>query len=135
MPKIRLAGIGTAEIQFPDFRIFIDACNEYLEIPQIETNDILFFTHSDKDHFDAGKTLAAIQKTKNRIIDTPSCAYPLLAKTNLNPDFLQIVYPPHIHRPTSLKIGDLEVKVYQTKHFVDWEPDHVSYLFKYKESV
>ncbi|KNY29925.1 MBL fold metallo-hydrolase [Pseudobacteroides cellulosolvens] len=129
--KIKLLGIGSLEIKFEDFSVFIDAFNNYLTPPKLSSKDIVLFSHSDGDHFSAPKILNST--TNNLIIGPPSIAYPLLANTSLNPDYLKIVYPPNISSPIELEVDKLKIKVYQTKHFIDWEPDHISFLLKYKE--
>jgi len=125
---VRLLGIGGAQIQFGDFSIFIDAFNEYTDPPRLSSKDIILFSHGDGDHFNAQKTLGA--SDKNEIIGPPGIAYPLLAGTGLDPERLKIVYPPNLNSPVELEIDQLKIKVYQTKHFIDWEPDHISFLLK-----
>lgn len=131
--EIRLLGIGGVEISLGGNYIFVDAFNDYMIPPSLGPHNILLFTHSDGDHFNAPHVLEAVRGSKPTIIGPPSIAYPLLAKTNLHPDCLKIVYPPQPQKPIELEMGDLTIKVYQTKHFNGWEPDHVSYLLKYED--
>lgn len=127
--KINLLGIGAAKIELADTSVYIDAFNKFIPSLKLNENDIILFTHADGDHF--GKKELFECYNNNFIFGPPSIAYPLLANTGLNPDFLKIVYPSHTNDPEEIKAGNLAIKVYQTKHFIDWEPDHISFLIKY----
>ncbi|MDP4093212.1 MAG: MBL fold metallo-hydrolase [Bacillota bacterium] len=128
--KVKLLGIGSAEIRFEGFSVFIDAFNDYINPPLLASKDLILFTHGDVDHFNAQKVLDAAKE--NIIIGPPGIAYPLLANTNLNPEILKITYPINLNKPVEHEFGELKIKVYQTRHFIDWEPDHISFLFMYK---
>lgn len=127
--KINLLGIGGAKFEFVDKCVYIDAFNKFIPACKLNKNDIILFTHADDDHF--GKKELLEGYNNNFIIGPPSIAYPLLANTGLNPDSLKIIYPAHTNDPTEIQIGNIFIKVYQTKHFIDWEPDHISFLIKY----
>lgn len=130
-PIVKLLGIGGAEIRFTGLSVFIDAFNDYNVSPVLDSNDIVLFTHGDGDHFNASKTLKV--SGENQIIGPPCIAYPLLANTGLDAGLLKIVYPPNLQSPVELEIGELKLKIYQTKHFIGWEPDHISFLLKYSD--
>lgn len=127
--KINLLGIGGAKLEFAETSVYIDAFNKFIPAQKLNKKDIILFTHADDDHF--GKKELFECYNNNAIIGPPSIAYPLLANTGLNPDSLNIVYPAHTNDPKEIKAGNLDIKVYQTKHFIDWEPDHISFLIKY----
>ncbi len=129
--KINLLGIGGAKIDFAGTSIYIDAFNKFIPAQRLNKSDIVLFTHGDDDHFSAKHTLEC--SDKNIIIGPPGIAYPLLARTGFDPDLLKIVYPSHINTPIDIELGGIKIKAYQTKHFIDWEPDHISFLFKYMD--
>lgn len=129
--NINLLGIGGVKIKFDNLNVYIDAFNNFNKPPILNNNDIVIFTHSDEDHFSAIKTLNAVKST-NKIIGPPSIAYPLLENRKLDSKQLKIVYPSHLKLPCQFEIGEISIKVYQTKHFIDWEPDHISFLLSYK---
>lgn len=131
--SINLLGIGSARIKFDSFSVYIDAFNNYINSPILNSGDIVLFTHSDEDHFNAEKTINAVKTNNNLIVGPPSICYPLLEKRSVDPKNLKIIYPGHLERSEQFEINDLSIKIYQTKHFVDWEPDHISFLFNYNK--
>jgi hypothetical protein len=65
------------------------------------------------------------------VVGPPGIAYPLLAETKLSPKQLKIIYPIHFKQPLSEEISGIKLKIYQTTHFIDWEPPHISLLLEF----
>ena len=128
MIKIQLLGIGAAVLKTDNGNIYLDAFNEFNQPPSLSAGDLVLFSHNDRDHFDAGKTLCAVEKSRNSIIGPPGIAYPLLAGGKLNANDLQVAYPGKISEPADLAISGIRIKIYPTRHFNGWEPDHISFL-------
>lgn len=93
--------------------------------------DLILLTHDDGDHFGFQETARAALDTGAMVVGPPGIAYPLLAETKLPPEQLKIIYPIHFKQPLTEEIAGIKLKVYQTTHFVDWEPPHVSYLINF----
>jgi L-ascorbate metabolism protein UlaG (beta-lactamase superfamily) len=91
---------------------------------------LILVTHADGDHFEPQATAHAALETGAVVVGPPSIAYPLLANTSLPAKQLRIIYPIHFKKPVREEVCGIDLKVYQTRHFNDWEPDHVSYLIE-----
>jgi len=128
--KIKLLGIGAILIEVKHNRILIDAFNSYNEPPEIKYKDLILFTHDDGDHFLAEKLPDNIERTSSKVIGPPSIAYPLLSAKKVEANCLRIVYPPHLTQPVRISENYIDITIYQTRHFVDWEPVHISYLLE-----
>lgn len=128
--EIRLLGIGAASISIKKRNIFFDAFNDYNPAPKIRKNDIILFSHDDGDHFSAKNLLSSVLYT-NVIIGPPSIAYPLLSSGKIDSKQLQVPYPQKIQNPIIINIDDINISVFNTEHFVNWKPVHVSFLIKY----
>ena len=131
--KINLLGLGSAKITNGQKTIYIDAFVdeehwERLPFFPVEQADLLLFTHADGDHFCPKITAQVARETGAMVVGPPSLAYPLLADEKLPPEQLHVVYPVHFKEPITEEIRGISLKTYQTKHFLDWEPPHVSYL-------
>jgi L-ascorbate metabolism protein UlaG (beta-lactamase superfamily) len=126
--KINLLGISAVKISNSQKTIYIDAFAEH--VPPLEQADLILVTHDDGDHFLPDKTAQAARKTGAMVVGPPSIAYPLLADERFPPEQLEIIYPIHLTKPITQEIRGVKLKVYQTTHFNDWEPVHVSYLIE-----
>lgn len=130
--QITLLGLGAAKLATEHTTIYIDAFVDHEDFPPFQTEkaDILLFTHADSDHFSPRKTAQAARETGAMVVGPPSIAYPLLADEKLPPEQLRIVYPVHFKKPITEEIRGIPFKIYQTRHFLEWEPPHVSYLIE-----
>jgi L-ascorbate metabolism protein UlaG (beta-lactamase superfamily) len=128
--EINLLGISAVRISDSQKTIYIDAFADCVPPFEVERADLILVTHDDGDHFLPDKTAQAARETGALIVGPPSIAYPLLADEKLPPEQLTIVYPVHFKQPVTLTVRGVKLKVYQTRHFVDWEPPHVSYLIE-----
>lgn len=128
---IQLPGIGAISISAGERNIFIDAFNDYNSSPELKKNDIILVTHDDGDHF-SPKNLFSRVLPDNTIIGPPSIAYPLLSSGRVNSKQLQILYPQQIQNPVNETIDDISISVFNTEHYLDWKPVHVSFLIEYK---
>lgn len=126
--SLHLLGLGAAMIEAAGRRIFVDACNTYQQAPALAAGDLLLFTHNDGDHFCPHKAAQAAATHANDIIGPPGIAYPLLAEAGLPTTQLRIVYPPQPSVALELMLDEVKLTVWQTRHFIGWEPDHISYL-------
>jgi L-ascorbate metabolism protein UlaG (beta-lactamase superfamily) len=126
--KINLLGIDAVKIRNSQKTIYVDAFADGVPSFEVERADLILVTHNDGDHFLPGKTAQAARKTGARLVGPPSIAYPLLADERFPPEQLEIIYPVHLTKPITQEIQGIKLKVYQTTHFNDWEPAHVSYL-------
>jgi L-ascorbate metabolism protein UlaG (beta-lactamase superfamily) len=127
---VNLLGAGAAKISSGEKTIYIDAFSEWLKLSGVEEADLILVTHDDGDHFGAKETAQAAVDTGAMVVGPPGIAYPLLADEGFPKEQLRIIYPVHFKQPETLEISGVKLKVYQTRHFVDWEPPHVSYLIK-----
>lgn len=125
--EISLLGIGAVKLCSEQGIVYIDAFSELVELPHVEKADLILVTHPDGDHFEPQRTARAAIETGAVVVGPPGIAYPLLANTSLPARQLRIIYPIHFKKPISEEIGGVKLKVYQTRHFNDWEPDHISY--------
>jgi len=97
----------------------------------MEKADLILLTHNDQDHFGFQETAEAALETGAMVVGPPGIAYPLLAETKLPAKQLEIIYPIHFKQPLTEEINGVKLKVYQTTHFIDWEPPHVSFLLEF----
>lgn len=123
---VKMLGVGACSLEMGNRRILIDAYNEFYTMQDTHPDDILLFTHDDRDHFMAEKVLEYSQG--NLVIGPPSIAYPLLASGEMDPAQLKIIYPPEKANPQDYMVDDVKISVIQTEHFVGWNTIHVSYL-------
>ncbi len=128
--EINMLGIGAVKLFSEQAIVYIDAFSELVKPQGIKKADLILVTHADGDHFEPQETARAAVETGAIIVGPPSIAYPLLANTQLPAKQLHILYPIHFKKPIKEEICGVELKVYQTKHFNDWEPDHISYLIE-----
>lgn len=124
--SVGMLGVGAFYLQIENRRIFVDAFNENIPSPEIKSDDIIIFTHTDNDHF---SLKGIIENCKNNVIvGPPSMAYPILSSGLIDPEKLIIMYPEVVDKPSHYDEGEIGISMYQTKHFGDWNPIHVSYL-------
>lgn len=128
--EVNMPGIGAVKLCSEQVIIYIDAFSELVKPPHVEKADLILITHADGDHFAPQETARAAMETGAVVVGPPGIAYPLLANTPLPANQLRIIYPIHFKKPVSEEICGVKLKVYQTKHFNDWEPDHISYLIE-----
>lgn len=125
-------GISAIKISDSHQSIYIDAFGD--GVPSFELaamSPLILVTHDDSDHFSAERTGAAARETGATIMGPPSISYPLLVEEKIPPEQLKIVYPVHFTQPVVEEIAGMRVTVYQTRHFIDWEPIHVSYMIEW----
>lgn len=127
---IQLPGIGAASISIGERNIFVDAFNEHNSLPELKENDIILFTHDDGDHFSPTSLFSAVLPD-NIIIGPPSIAYPLLSSGKVKSKQLQILYPPQVQEPGIENIDGVSISVFNTEHFYNWRPVHISFLIEY----
>jgi L-ascorbate metabolism protein UlaG (beta-lactamase superfamily) len=127
---IRLLGIGAVSISIKNRNIFFDAFNDHNPAPKLKEDDILLFSHDDGDHFSPKKLLPHVLP-ENTIIGPPSIAYPLLSSGKISPKQLQVPYPQQIQDPIPVNIDDISFSIFNTEHFDNWKPVHISLLIKY----
>jgi L-ascorbate metabolism protein UlaG (beta-lactamase superfamily) len=125
--EVSLLGIGAVKLRSEQTTIYIDAFSELVKPPHVEKTDLILVTHADGDHFEPERTARAAMQTGAVVVGPPSIAYPLLTTSSLPARQLRIIYPIHFKKPISEEICGVKIKVYQTRHFNDWEPDHISY--------
>lgn len=128
--EVNLLGIGAVRLSSAQATIYIDAFSELVKPQHRERADLILVTHADGDHFEPQETARAAIEMGAMVVGPPGIAYPLLANTPLPAKQLRIIYPIHLKKPVREEICGIKVKVYQTKHFNDWEPDHISYLIE-----
>ena len=128
--KINLLGIGAVKISDSQKTLYLDAFAVGVPPFKLEGADLILVTHGDGDHFLPDKTAQAARETGATVVGPPSIAYPLLADERFPPEQLEIIYPIHLTKPITQEVRDVKLKVYQTTHFNDWEPVHVSYLIE-----
>jgi L-ascorbate metabolism protein UlaG (beta-lactamase superfamily) len=126
--EVNLLGIGAVELRSEQIVVYIDAFSELVKPQRVRKADLILVTHADGDHFEPQETARVAIETGAVIIGPPSIAYPLLANSNLPAKQLRIIYPIHFKKPIREELCGVKLKVYQTRHFNDWEPDHISYL-------
>lgn len=122
--SVRLLGIGACLIETPEARIYVDAFNEYGKVTDLDENDILLFTHDDGDHFKLEPFMACYRN--NRVVAPPSVMVKLLGQ-GVPYERLFSVFPPEYLKPETVMLDAIKIHAYQTPHFMDWHPIHVSY--------
>jgi L-ascorbate metabolism protein UlaG (beta-lactamase superfamily) len=127
---INFLGAGAARIGDGQKTIYIDAFSEWLNLSGVKKADLILVTHDDGDHFGAKETAQAVLDTGAMVVGPPSIAYPLLADQGFPKEQLRVIYPVHLKQPVVEEVRGVRLKVYQTTHFVDWHPPHVSYLIE-----
>ncbi len=128
--EVNLLGIGAVKLRSEQTIIYIDAFSDLVKPQGVEKATLILVTHADGDHFEPQETARAAMTTGAIVVGPPGIAYPLLANTPLPAQQLRIIYPIHFKKPISEEMCGIKLKVYQTRHFNDWEPDHVSYLIE-----
>lgn len=88
------------------------------------------FTHDDGDHFSAKSVNE--NYIGNTIFCPPSIAYKLLAGGIVYPEKLVVFSPPERDKPQEYSVNDTVIKAYNTEHFVNWHPAHLSYLIEFR---
>ncbi len=126
---VKLLGIGALSIQFDGITYYIDSFNDYNEPPKLNQNDVVLFTHDDKDHFLPNKLSSKLNQS-NVIIGPPSIGLPLLVETSATQEQIKLPYPVDGDSPITLKIGSATIKVFRTEHFLDWHAIHISFLIE-----
>lgn len=127
---VNLLGAGAVKISGGERIVYIDAFSDWLKLSGVEKADLILFTHDDGDHFGAKETARAALDTGAMVVGPPGIAYPLLADEGFPKERLRIIYPVHLKQPATEEVRGVTLKVYQTTHFVDWHPPHVSYLIE-----
>lgn len=128
--EIKLLGVGSIEINIGNnVHIYIDSFNTINKPPIVTSKDLIVFTHSDGDHFSVEALLQNYEG--NLIIGPPSITLPLLKTGKIDINKLVIEYPEQMNIPKSVNIEDVKIWVYQSKHFIGWNPIHCSYLIEY----
>jgi L-ascorbate metabolism protein UlaG (beta-lactamase superfamily) len=130
---IQLLGIGAVKLSNEEKIVYVDAFTgpDFVKPHAVERADLILLTHNDQDHFGFKETAQTALATGAMVVGPPGIAYPLLADAKLPPERLKIVYPSHFKQPLSEEIGGFKLKIYQTTHFIDWEPPHVSFLLEF----
>lgn len=135
--KITQFSFGAAKIELDSITIYVDLNAGNIDTANLKTYadaDIILITHDDWDHFSA-KWIAEISKESNsKIIGPPSVAYPLLAENNVPVEQLAVFYPPQPAEYDETTIGKVNIKIFQTSHFNNWNPIHVSFLMEYEKT-
>jgi L-ascorbate metabolism protein UlaG (beta-lactamase superfamily) len=98
--------------------------------PPLRRDDIVIFTHADGDHFSAESLLA--NYAGNVIIGPPSIALPLVKSGRIDCDTLRIDYPEQAMQPKTFQVNGVTISMYQSRHFIGWNPVHCSYLIEYE---
>jgi L-ascorbate metabolism protein UlaG (beta-lactamase superfamily) len=127
---VNLLGAGAVKISGGEKVIYVDAFSEWLKLSGVTQADLILITHDDGDHFGASETAQAALDTGATVVGPPGIAYPLLADEGFPKEQLRIIYPIHFKQPVTEEVSGVRLKVYQTTHFVDWHPPHVSYLLE-----
>lgn len=128
--KVNLLGMGAVKISDGGKSIYVDAFSKWVKPFLVGKADLILVTHDDEDHFGSRETGHASTESGAIVVGPPSIAYPLLVNEQLSPEKLQIIYPLHLKKPITKQIHGIDLKVYQTRHFLDWEPVHISYLIR-----
>jgi L-ascorbate metabolism protein UlaG (beta-lactamase superfamily) len=128
---INLLGAGAVKISSGVKVIYVDAFSDWLKLSGVERADLILITHDDGDHFGAKETAQGALDTGAMVVGPPGIAYPLLADEGFPKERLRIIYPIHLKQPMIEEVAGVQLKVYQTTHFVDWHPPHVSYLIEF----
>jgi len=127
---VNLLGAGAVKISGGEKVIYVDAFSDWLKLSGVKQASLILITHDDGDHFGAKETARAALNTGAMVVGPPGIAYPLLADEGFPKERLRIIYPIHLKQPVTEEVSDIKLKVYQTTHFVDWHPPHVSYLIE-----
>jgi L-ascorbate metabolism protein UlaG (beta-lactamase superfamily) len=128
--EVSLLGIGAVKLSSEQATVYIDAFSELVKPQHVEQADLILVTHADGDHFEPQGTARTALETGAIVIGPPGIAYPLLTSTSLPAKQLRIIYPLHFKKPINEEVCGVKLRVYQTRHFNDWEPDHISYLIE-----
>lgn len=123
-------GISAARIENGDATLYVDAFADHAPPFEAHRADLILVTHDDGDHFLPNLAARAAQQTGATIVGPPSIAYPLLAEEGFPAERLEILYPIHLTKPIDQEVRGVRLRVYQTTHFNDWHPVHVSYLIE-----
>ena len=127
--KVSLLGIGAAKIELDKFNIYVDAFNEYNSPPSLNENDIILFTHDDKDHF-LVESLIKTLKTDNIIIGPPSIVFPIWQSRKISKERIKVSYPKEYTDHEEYRFNDILIKVFNTEHFLNWHNTHISFLLE-----
>ena len=124
--KISLLGIGAVKIQLEQYSIYIDAVNNFNSLPKFKENDLLLFTHGDEDHFSIDKFQP--ENINNLIIAPPNVILELYKSTKVQKDKLIDFLPHEYGKPLNYKIDSVDISIFNTPHFIDWQNTHISFL-------
>jgi|GEM_PF-780776 len=128
--SIKLLGIAAVQIIINEKQnIYIDAFNVYNEPPSLHNNDIIIFTHDDRDHFDVDK-LPNLALKGNKILGPPSIVLPILREQKARAEQLIIEYPQEENTLKTFEIDDIKISFARTTHFIDWGPIHCSFFIE-----
>lgn len=130
MVRISQPGMGALVIRAGEGTLFVDAFTRFSQDAEVAGRDLLLFTHADHDHFDPAQAAARLAGNGVQVIGPPSIGLPLIRR-GIAVDRIHVSYPFHVTKPESLTVGALKAKVFNTRHFNDWNPDHVSYLLEW----
>jgi L-ascorbate metabolism protein UlaG (beta-lactamase superfamily) len=130
---IQLPGIGAVKLSDGEKTIYVDAFTnpDFVKPHVVDQADLILLTHDDQDHFGFKETAQVALDTGAMVVGPPGIAYPLLADAKLPPEQLKIIYPVHFKQPLIEEVNGFKLKIYQTTHFIDWEPPHVSFLLEF----
>lgn len=127
MPTVSQPGMGALVVAHAEGRIFLDAFTRYQPEAAATDGDLLLYTHADHDHFDADRAAAQLAGRAVPVVGPPSIALPLVRR-GVPPERIHVAYPFHLSKPEALALAGVRLTVFNTRHFNDWNPDHVSYL-------
>ncbi|MBY8983367.1 MAG: MBL fold metallo-hydrolase [Candidatus Lokiarchaeota archaeon] len=131
--KIRTLGIGALKIWTNEMTCVVDAfIDEYhqFQVFNDDNIDIILITHDDGDHFSPFQVANNVQKTNAIVVGPPSITYPLLVQENLPSKNLKIIFHPKRYEGVQAEIKRVPIKVYNTEHFLEHYPVHISFLIE-----
>ncbi|MBN1214814.1 MAG: MBL fold metallo-hydrolase [Candidatus Lokiarchaeota archaeon] len=134
--KIQTLGIGAIRLSFDELICVVDAfIDDVHKLDPFDENDIdiIFITHDDGDHFSSKKVADNVKKTNAIVIGPPSITFPLLINENLPSENLKVFYHPKRFEGIKTIVKGIPISIYNTKHFLDHYPVHISFLLKINE--
>ena len=116
---ITALGLAALKITTPVTSIYADAFIGEHSIEPFDESDarIILVTHDHGDHFDAGAVADAAKKSGGIVIGPPSITYPLLVDCHLPAEQLKSLYNRDPNTPDTVRIGDVSVNSFATRHF------------------